>query len=42
MAHLLVVQQASTSSFAFEMQNRDEGQQAPFPHEVSPLGQVLD
>jgi hypothetical protein len=39
---LLVVQQASTSSFALAMQNKLDGQQAPPPQEVDPEGQVLD
>ena len=37
-----VVQQASTSSFAAEMQNKEDGQQAPAPQDVSPAGQELD
>jgi len=38
---LLVVQQASTSSFAFAIQNNVDGQHAPLPHELAPEGQVL-
>jgi hypothetical protein len=38
---LLVVQQASTSSFAFVMQNKLDGQHAPLPHDVAPEGHVL-